>query len=185
MSAVMNRDPERDPVAIDPGVLDEAAAWLMQLHASTATVADREAWERWRRRSPQHALACELAERLVNKLGALPPAIAMPILARPTAVGRRAALKKLALLLAAVPGGWAAWRATPWDEWTADHRTAVGEQRDIQLADGGRVALNTATAIDVQFDAGQRLVVLRAGEILVQTATDRSGAHRPFMVRTA
>ena len=49
------------------------------------------------------------------------------------------------------------------------------------LADGSRITLNTDTAIDVRFDSQQRLVHLREGEMLVQTAADTS---RPFLVST-
>lgn len=59
-------------------VLDEAAEWLMRLHDSGATDADRAACERWRQADPQHALAWERAERLLGKLGGLPAALAMP-----------------------------------------------------------------------------------------------------------
>lgn len=69
---------------------------------------------------------------------------------------------------------------------TADYRTPVGERREIVLADGSRLHLNTGTAIDVRFDAGQRLVVLHAGEVHIDTGADRdSSTYRPFLVQTA
>ncbi|XAH21241.1 FecR family protein [Xylophilus sp. GW821-FHT01B05] len=170
---------------LDPRILDEAADWLVRLHDSTATDEDRQACERWRQSSPEHARAWARAELLVNKLGGLPASLAMPALGRPAQVGRRAAVAKLAALLAAAPAGWAAWRLAEQQGWTADHRTATGERRDLQLADGSRLALNTGSAIDLRFDGTQRLVFLRAGEILVETAPDASGQQRPFRVATA
>lgn len=169
---------------IDPRILDEAADWLVQLHASGVTEMDRAACERWRQTSPEHARAWACAELLINKLGALPPALALPVLNRQPAIGRRAVLAKLALLAGAAPAGWLAWRAAPadWRLWRADHHTATGERRDLQLADGSRITLNTASAIDVRFDEQQRFIDLRAGEILVQTAPDTAAHHRPFRV---
>ncbi len=171
--------------SIDPRILDEAAGWLMRLHAGAVSDAERAACERWRRRSPAHASAWARAEQLMDKLGGLPPALAMPALDRPGRPARRAATARLALLLAGVPAGWAAWRLAPWPEWTAAHHTAAGERRELRLADGSRVTLNTASAIDVRFDAAQRVVLLRAGEILVRTAPDTAAAHRPFLVVSA
>ncbi len=54
----------------------------------------------------------------------------------------------------------------------------------MTLADGSRLTLNTDTAIDVLFDSQQRLVHLREGEILVQTAPDTAALPRPFLVST-
>ncbi|MGJ7543484.1 FecR domain-containing protein [Variovorax sp. LT1R16] len=169
---------------VDPRVLDEAADWLMRLHDSRATPADRLACERWQRADPAHAQAWARAELLMNKLGGLPSALAMPALGRPAQAGRRAALGKLAALLASVPAGWLAWQVADAQGWTAAHRTATGERRELMLADGTRVTLNTASALDVRFDAGQRLLVLRAGEISVATAPDNAAVHRPFRVVT-
>lgn len=170
---------------IDPHILDEAADWLMRLNAGIVTDEDRAACERWRQTSPDHARAWARAERLLNKLGSLPPSLAMPALDRPPENGRRAALAKLSALLLAIPMGWTAWRLAEERGWTADLRTAIGEHREQQLADGSRVTLNTATAVDVRFDAAQRFVQLRAGEILVHTAKDTSVMRRPFYVSTA
>ena len=63
----------------------------------------------------------------------------------------------------------------------ADYHTGIGERRVITLADGTRVTLNSASALDVAFDEHERRVVLVAGEALFETAP---GA-RPFVVETA
>lgn len=171
-------------------VLDEAAEWLMRLHDSGATDADRAACERWRQADPQHALAWERAERLLGKLGGLPAALAMPALDRPRShrAQRRAAVARLAALLAVAPAGWLAWQA--WyaaDQrgWGADLRTATGERRTEHLADGSRLLLDTASAVDIRFDGALRLLTLRQGAISIETAADTATSHRPFVVDTA
>lgn len=171
-------------------VLDEAAEWLMRLHDSGATDADRAACERWRQADPQHALAWERAERLLGKLGGLPAALAMPALDRPRShrAQRRAAVARLAALLAVAPAGWLAWQA--WyaaDQrgWGADLRTATGECRTEHLADGSRLLLDTASAMDIRFDGALRLLTLRQGAISIETAADTATPHRPFVVDTA
>jgi len=174
----------RAAAAISPDVLEQAAEWLVRLHAGGVSDDDRQACERWRRAHPEHARAWARAERLANRLGGLPPDLAMPALDRPRGASRRAVLG-LAGLLALTPAGWLGWRLAQREGWTAAYRTAAGERRDIRLADGSTVTLNTASAIDLRFDAAQRTVLLRGGEILVQTAQDTAASARPFRVRTA
>lgn len=170
---------------IDRRILEEAANWLMRLHAGAVTDADRAACALWRQQSPAHAQAWARAERLMATLGGLPPALALRALDRPASPARRAAVARLAGLLVAVPALWAISRATPWDRWLASEHTETGGQRQIRLADGTHVTLGAASAIDVRFDAGQRLVTLRAGEILIETAPDPAPVHRPFLVEVA
>lgn len=162
-------------------VLEEAAEWLMRLSETDLSASERAEWERWKVSSPERARAWARAQLLQSTLGGLPPSLAMSTLDRPSNPQRRAALGKLALLLAVMPVGWGSWKLRQSQQWTADHRTRVGERRELTLADGSRVTLNTDTAIDVLFDSQQRLLHLREGEILVQTAADTA---RPFLVST-
>ena len=63
--------------------------------------------------------------------------------------------------------------------WTADYRTAAGEQRRIKLDDGSSVLLDTATSLDIDYSDGQRNVYLHEGQALFQVAHD---SRRPFVV---
>jgi transmembrane sensor len=62
------------------------------------------------------------------------------------------------------------------------HSTDTGEIREIALPDGTRVTLASASAVDLRFDDRERLLILRAGEILVNTASDPQAPSRPFRV---
>ena len=166
-------------------VLDEAADWLMRLHDGDVSDADRAACERWRKAHVDHAMAWERAELLMGKLGGLPAALAMPVLQRADRSGRRAAVAKLAALLAIVPAGWLGWKVSEGQGWTADLHAATGEQRESVLPDGSRLVLDTASAVNIAFDAQFRTVHLLRGALFVETAADASGAHRPFVVATA
>lgn len=176
-------------VVVDKAVATQAAQGFLLLQSGEATAADRMRWTQWRAADPAHEDAWQRAEQVSRKFGLLPGALAMPALGRTVRADSRAAVKALALLLAAVPAGWVAWRASPAREWLADHRTATGERREVRLPDGTRIQLNTATAIDVAYDTTLRRVRLRAGEILIDTAPDRvpagDPAYRPFVVETA
>jgi transmembrane sensor len=172
---------------IDPSILGEAADWLVQLQSGSATEDDHRAVQAWCQRSPQHAQAWQRAEALLGDLRRLPVPVTgetLRRLSRNGAVSRRQAMQRLGLLLLAAPAAWLAWRETPWQQWTADAHTAVGEQRPLTLADGSRVLLNTDSAIDIRFDAQQRRIDLLAGEILVTSAADPATPARPLLVRT-
>lgn len=163
----------------------QAAEWFFLLQSDEATPDDRQRWAQWRAQHPEHASAWQRAERVGQKFALLPAALATPVLTRPPARQRRVAVRALAMLLVAAPAGWLAWRDGPAREWLAAHRTATGERRALTLADGSRIQLDTASAVDVRFDAALRLVRLHTGAIHVQTAPDPQGTPRPFVVATA
>ena len=163
---------------IDATVLDQAAAWLVRLNASDVSGEDRADWQRWHDECPQHARAWQRAEVLLIRLGGLPPALTRPVLGRDHDAMRRRVVTRLAALLAVAPVAWGAWRMGP--EWTADYRTATGERKEIRLADGSAVMLNTATALDVRFDASQRQLHLLAGEVLIEHSERFTGASTSF-----
>ncbi|WP_249672733.1 FecR domain-containing protein [Pseudomonas abieticivorans] len=173
--------------AIDPQILGEAADFLVQLQSGSATAEDHRAVAQWRGRSAQHALAWQKAEALLGDLRSVPGSIALDTLKRAErsqGVGRRQMLTRLGLLLLAGPLAWAAWRETPWQQWSADAHTATGEQKPLQLPDGSRLLLNTATSVNIAFSDEQRRLTLLNGEILISTAKDPAPAHRPFIVET-
>ncbi|MBO1112212.1 FecR domain-containing protein [Bordetella petrii] len=173
------------PSAIDTDLLREAADWAVTLHYDTPTDAERQAFDRWRRLSPAHEAAWTRAQAVFRTFEQMPANIGKDALKRlEHCHGRRRALRMLGLVLLAAPAGWLAWRHTPWQEWTADLRAATGEQKSVTLADGTRLVLNTATAVDVAFTATERRLALVAGEIFITTEQDPSPTPRPFIVRT-
>ena len=157
-------------------ILADAVDWYVRLHDSHVDNATRAAWQAWHAADPRHAAAWERLEQLQCRLGNAPSGAAQTLeIARRD---RRHAVKVLALLLGVGVVGWQGYRASPWH---ADYSTRVGERRQLTLADGTRLDLNTDSRVDVRFDAGRRLIHLRQGEILVETAKD----PRPLSVRTA
>lgn len=178
-----------NPLSPEHKIALAAAEWYFRLQDAGADPAERAACAAWRAADPRHEAAWAKAERIAGTFAGLPGELARPVLARKRGAERRAAVKALALCLCAAPAGWLAWRSQPAREWLAERRTATGEQRRIVLADGTRVHLNTATALDVDYDGERRLLRLRGGEILIDTAPDPRLADglpgRPFLVETA
>ncbi|MGQ0594800.1 MAG: FecR domain-containing protein [Gammaproteobacteria bacterium] len=173
-----------DPPPIDPAILEQAAQWFALLRSESATKADRRRWQAWLSACPAHRTAWARVEAFTRRLEGL-PAHAVSAALGTADRGRRRALKTLAFLCTAGVAGWGAWRGTPWREWMADHRTGVGGTRSVILADGTRLWLNTASALDVEFTSPLRRLLLQAGEVLIETASDPRVPSRPFVVDCA
>jgi len=176
--------PRPESAPLDAAVIREAARWLVRLHSGEAGPDDHAAFERWRRASPERELAWQRAQHLSQQFGAVPPALGVPLLTRQDRANRRAAIRTLAALGVMIPAAWLGYRVAGRPDGAEDYRTAVGENRKLVLADGSQVHLNTDTDVDVQYSEESRLLHLRGGEIYVQTAADRHGRARPFLIET-
>ncbi|MBS7779880.1 FecR domain-containing protein [Acidovorax sp. CCYZU-2555] len=161
----------------------EAAEWLATLMSGTAGEDDTRRWRLWREADPINERAWRRIEHLSAGLRQLHPGAARQALAPPHA-GRRRALRTLLWAGAAGTVGWTSLRSPKGRELLADERTATGERREVMLPDGTRVLLDTASAVDVRFDSAERLLLLRAGQILV-TSGHPHGESRPLIVQSA
>lgn len=185
MPAASTVNPAAHETGLDPRVAREAAHWLMRVHpAAEPTDKDHHACRQWRAAHAQHELAWQRAQQLDARFGVIPPALSHTVLDRRSPRARRSAIKKLALLLTLSPAALLAYRQMPVDAWRAEYKTATGERRSVQLADGSRVQMNTQSAFDTVFDTTQRLLVLHEGELLIATAADSARQARPFRVQT-
>ncbi|VUZ25026.1 Protein FecR [uncultured Comamonas sp.] len=169
--------------AISEKVALQAAEWFFLLQDGKVSAQDHQRCQRWRAAHPAHEAAWQKAQQVGQRFAQLPPSLALTTLNRPAAQ-RRAAAQALAVLLLAAPAGWLAWRQAGGIDLWADYRSATGERREVVLADGSSVQLDTASAIDVHFDSELRLIRLCHGAIHVQTAADPQPAYRPFVVAT-
>ncbi|WP_448650903.1 FecR domain-containing protein [Pseudomonas fluorescens] len=170
--------------AIDPLILGEAADWMVQLQSGSATDEDRRAIAQWQGRSAQHAQAWQRAEAILGDFNSVPGAIAGDTLKR---IGRKKALGRrqaLGLLLLAGPASWLAYHYKPWQPWTADQHTGIGEQRPLTLPDGTRLLINTRSSLNIAFSDQVRRIELLQGEVMITTAKDPAASHRPFIVQT-
>lgn len=171
--------------AFDPRLLDEAADWALAFRFDAPDAARQAEFELWRNRSPDHARAWDKAEAVFRSFDKVPPAVGRAVLDRaPASASRRATLRNLGVAGIAAPAGIWAWRAEPWRYWLADLRSATGEIRAVALPDASALVLNTASAVDVSFDATARRLELIDGEILVTTHADPAASPRPFTVAT-
>lgn len=165
----------------DLKTLEAAATWYVQLNDGTPDEARTHAWQAWLQASPQHAAAWARVEALQQQWAKMPRQAALSGLGA-AQKQRRAVLKILGMLLAVGGCSWLAVEQVPYRAVLAQHRTHTRERRSLKLDDGTQLELNTGTALDIRFDAHQRLIQLYEGEILVQTAKDP--ARRPLIVST-
>lgn len=171
---------------LSTAIVDQASEWLVKVWSGVATAEDYQACARWRAEHADHERAWQRLQALEQKLEIVPRSIARKTLKRvPISTSRRNTLKGLAVLLTGGAAAYAVGRTPVWQRYVADYRTGTGEIRTVALTDSSQVTLNTASAIDVKFDAQQRHVELKFGEILVSTSPDRAKAPRPFIVTTS
>lgn len=171
----MNRASDA-PVA--PAIVEQASHWLMLQWDGELDAQQHQAFSAWQAADPEHQRAWQRLQRLQQTLGRVPNATARSVLEeRPR---RRALLKHLAVLLAAGGAGYLGQRVLPWREAMADERTMAGEVRHLQLSDGSRLSLNSASRVNIRFDGTQRRVQLLEGEVLLSSAKD----PRPLFVET-
>lgn len=157
--------------------LAQAVDWYVRLNESTVSDTTRSEWQAWLAADPQHGEAWRRIEQLQQRLARAPAAVATSTLEQ-ARQQRRAALKMLAMFIGVGVVGWQGYRASPWN---VDYATRVGQRRHLTLADGSRLVLDTDTRVDIRFDDQQRLIILKQGEILVETARDA----RPLSVQSA
>ncbi|MEG0555656.1 MAG: FecR domain-containing protein [Comamonas sp.] len=169
---------------VEPAIARQAVQWWMELRSGQASDAQRSAWERWRAAEPAHEAAWQRIECVAGQLAAIPSPLAKAALsAAPQSRQRRRSLQLLTLLVVGNASVLLASRSASWQAWNADHVAAIGERPSWVLPDGGRVTLNSGSAINLRFDAERRVLQLVRGEILVQTAKD--ALQRPFLVETS
>lgn len=184
----------KPPSATELRALQAAASWYARLCSGHASSEDRLLWQRWRDAHDSHAAAWQRIESLQQQLGSLPGALAAPALqaSAGAAQARRAMLRNTLAALGVGTLAWQLWDQPASRQWRlamqADLRTATGERRRLALPDGSQLALDTASSVDLAYDTAQRLLLLRGGEILVETRPDPYLAHgyaaRPFLVDT-
>jgi transmembrane sensor len=162
---------------------EEAATWIWRMDSVTADAADRQAFDAWLRQDPRHRRAAAELSAVWGALDGLAEAkreekiatftnAAKPALPPNSRRGWLAA----AAMLAAIAVG-ALWLQKGSERQTL--ATAVGQQRNVTLADGSIVTLNTNTIVETDLRRQSREIYLRKGEAHFQVAHDRS---RPFLV---
>lgn len=156
-----------------------ATEWMALLHSGEMDAIQRLAFEAWQASDPSHRVAWSRMEMLWGRFDTLPPKPAINALEKAFAPIRRKPLRPALGALMVALLAWQGIARAP--IWFADQRTGFAQRLDIHLEDHSRLQLNSDSAVDVHFDAKQRLIDLKRGELWVEVAKD---PQRPFIVRT-
>jgi transmembrane sensor len=166
----------------------EAAAWFTRLNAYKIDLKAVAAFHAWRRR-PEHDAAYERVQEVWKAAGAVrdDPAVIAALREAKARIAETRRKEGLPLPLVvscgflAVLGGGAVLLAITSGPAPQRLETAVGQERQVRLADGTSVELDTATRIEVRFSRREREVRLLAGQALFDVA---HRADWPFHVST-
>ncbi|MDG2523006.1 FecR domain-containing protein [Caulobacter segnis] len=160
-----------------PQMVLEAAQWAAELDADRPSAKLRAACEAWCAADPLQRLAFErmrAANRPFDDLGdAQRQVISSAARTRPT---RRLRVLPVAMLVLGAGAAWFAAQSFTVRQHFPDHATSRGEIRNVALADGSRLVLDTETAVGVQ----GRTIDLYRGQVM---ATVAPSAGKPFVVR--
>lgn len=166
--------------------LADAARWHVELTADSNTDNTQQAWQSWLSKQPENQWAWQQLEKLQQQLKQLPGDVAFdslkPDIEEQPSNTRRNVLKSIAGIGVISSSSWFAWQYSPASLMLADHYTYTGEIREVQLADGSTVMLNSASAINVHFSEVERRISLQQGEIMISTSSNSD--IRPFYVQT-
>lgn len=167
--------------------IEEASEWFARLRADDVSPEDRAAFDRWRRQDSAHRDAYESISRLWERLERptrelLPTALdSQPAAcAGPPARRRPFRFAGLAAVVASLAVTIGLWLPDALTLWSSDYSTVTGEQRQIVLADGSTVLLNTDSALSVQAWGTTRDVTLLKGEAAFSVT---SHPDKPFHVK--
>lgn len=167
-------DTPDSPAAID----EQAIAWFARLRSGNVTDRERALFRAWLLESPAHAEAYRQIDRfwaepeLQRVLGDFPLSgrSRRPFNVRP---------RFILALAASLAIGVVVYRPLVLGCLQADYCTGVGEVRSVQLADGSRAMLNSASALTADFRGATRRVRLMRGEAYFEVRRDPG---RPFQV---
>lgn len=173
----------------DHQTLQEAADWFARLSSEPHNLAQQHAWQLWLAQSDSHRQAWRYVERVSQRFaplqGDIDTASQTLQALHHTPSSRRQVLRTLSVISGGLLLGGLAWRHDALTEqllaWQAGYRTGTGDILERTLADGSRIWLNSATALDLDLGPSQRSLRLYAGEVLIATGPD----PRPFVVHTA
>jgi transmembrane sensor len=179
-----------------PDLIEEAVDWLVKLRGGNLSEAETHAFADWLSQDASHTDAFAKAEDFFNQMVSYAkhpcpvdiepmPLATKPRLAKMT-VPKRTVKPWLAIPLALA----AAWlvavglvfpnQTSLLNNLLSDYHTQTGETRDVQLADGSHLLLNTNTAVSVDYQPSQRLITLHHGQVRFSVAKD---IQRPFEVK--
>lgn len=157
-----------------------AMDFILKRHLEDWSAQDQAEFETWLTQSFAHKAAYWRLQSVwsrADRLSALRPL--SPNRPAPKAASRRGTFLKIAATIVLLAAAGAAAGVLTSNPTTKTYQTALGERKNITLADGSRIELNTNTIIRTDVNESHRAIELVRGEALFQVRHD---AARPFTV---
>ncbi|NWL76996.1 peptide ABC transporter substrate-binding protein [Pseudomonas taiwanensis] len=168
----------------DCKVRDEAAQWFSRNRDPEQGSDERREFEAWLAAAASHRSEYRLLEVMWSAVDLIPEqrlrelctaeVLPLPVRSRRRFLqGALAAAASVALVMGAT------YLLDPLSLRGESFTTALGERRQVMLADGSTLDLNGRTRVTVVYSADRRLVRLEAGEAMFSVTPDKA---RPFVV---
>jgi transmembrane sensor len=171
--------------------VDQALQWFVLLRSGDAVGADFERFQTWLKAEETHRQEFDKLKRLWKDLDRVKPLLPDELLhttfASSISIHHQSIPKSrkrwtaawlspvmAASLLLVLAGIWSVNVPN-----VVEYRTALGEQRTIQLSDGSILTLNTDTSVRTELSLLRRVVILEKGEAFFVVAHEK---HRSFDV---
>jgi transmembrane sensor len=171
-------------VDVTDAITEEAIAWFVRTHSDQRTLADEDRFAQWLKQDPRHAEAYTRIEKVWRAAG---PEITPRVLPRELDARSRITRPRRGWWIGSVAAALAV--AVVGTAYIVDERrspitsgtfaTEAGAQRELKLADGSTITLNTRSEVSVDLSETQRSIRLAHGEARFEVAKDSS---RPFIV---
>lgn len=171
----------------------EAMGWFVRRRDAGWQAGQEPAFQAWLAADPRHAEAYERCSRQWNELDAMPADLlanmrqtlardkARPAASQtPAAPSRRRFLLWPAYSALAVAAGYVTWQHVQAQPiYTQAFQTARGQQQNVQMSDGTRLLLDTATRLELSYYRQRREVRIIGGQVFFEV---RAAADSPFHV---
>lgn len=163
--------PVDDQGAVEQQVLDQALEWLVLLQSGISPPEQQAACLAWRRADPQHELAWQrlagIGQDLRDSTRSLPAPHARQLLQARSHPGRRTLLKGIVGLGVVAASSWSVRERLLLPQLFSDYHTATGERRQLQLAAGASLQLDTRTSLDQKASPQGLQLRLNSGRLLL------------------
>lgn len=166
-------------------VWDQALQWQVILNSGECTVQENADFAHWLAEHPAHAETWGKLNKNLHRLAAIPAALKRNVhqLADTEVNRRRQWLKSIGAAFLTGSSAFALIKTPQSKIHLAQHQTAKGEVRVLELPDGSTLTLNSASAADIHFTPELREVILHAGEIQLSSAQKGAPNKSPMQVR--
>lgn len=167
---------------IEDSITKQAAYWFATLQDENHSAAEEQAFKEWLASSEQHQAAWQQVALFSQTMTELDKKAAKSALTPHTRKTARS-FSHVALFSSLLLIGltlFTFWGRPP----SGHYQTQIGETKQLELADGTQLWLNTNTSVDIVYSEQLRAIQLHQGEIWVRSGKEKNRSYRDLVVAT-